>query len=83
MKNLAVKTQNAAGNTPQYKENVGKSTTFIGHEEDFITVDAFEGSGLTYKKREQPEIRIVQNGTELFCGDKHELFNLLTSIKAG
>jgi hypothetical protein len=81
MKYLGVKTQNAAGGTPLWKENLGYVVTFIGRSEDYISVDAFEGQGLRYKKREQPEIRIVQNGVELFVGDKHDLFNLLTNTQ--
>lgn len=77
MKNLAVKTQGIKGGNPQYKENLGLVTTFIGHSEDFISVDNFEGQGDSYKKREMTEIKIVQNGTVLFQGDKYELFEKL------
>lgn len=77
MKELAIKTQGIKGQEPQYKENLGLVTTFINHSEDFISVDNFEGYGESYKKRELTEIKIVQNGTVLFQGNKYELFEKL------
>lgn len=79
MKNLAIKTQNSQGGQPLYKENLGFVTTFLNHSEDFISVDNFEGSGESYKKRELSEITIVQNGKVLFSGDKYQLFEKLKS----
>lgn len=77
MKNLAVKTQNKKGNTPQYKENLGFVTTFIRHSEDYIVVDDFEGAGETYKQRELTEIRVYHNGTLIFEGNKYDFFEQL------
>lgn len=77
MKNIAVKTQNSKGGTPLYKENLGYVTTFIGHSADSIVVDAFEGQGDDYKRRELMEIRIYNNDELVFKGSKYELFEKL------
>ena len=77
MKNLAVKTQNKKGNTPQYKENLGFIATFLRHDEDIIIVDDFQGVGENYKQRELTEIRVYQNGKLIFEGDKYDFFNQL------
>ena len=77
MKNLAVKTQNKKGGAIQYKENLGYVTTFIRHSEDYIVVDDFEGAGETYKQRELTEIRVYQNGTLIFEGNKYDFFEQL------
>ena len=77
MGNLAIKTQNVKGGTPQFKDNVGYVSTFIGNNEDRIVVDAFEGFGETYKRREMHEISIFENGTLIFNGNKYELFEKL------
>lgn len=79
MKHLSVTTQNKSGNSPIHKENIGYAVIAIGQLDDFISVDDFEGAGLTYKQREEPQVRIVQNGVELFVGTQHELFNLLSN----
>lgn len=73
MKYLEIETENAKGNEPKFKENLGKVTTFLGHHEDKITVDFFQGAGDSYKQREIAEIQIFHNGTLLFKGDKYEL----------
>ena len=77
MKNLAVKTQNKKGGAIQYKENLGYVTTFIRHSEDYIVVDDFDGAGETYKQRELTEIRVYQNGTLIFEGNKYDFFEQL------
>ena len=77
MKNLAVKTQNKKGNTPKYKENLGYVTTFLRHDEDYIVVDDFQGSGANYKQRELTEIRVYHNGKLIFKGDKYDFFEQL------
>ena len=79
MKNIAIKTQNSKAGTPLYKEKLGYSVTFIGHSEDRIVVDAFEGQGNSYKKREVMNIEIYDNGNLVFKGDKRELFEKLTT----
>ena len=77
MGNLAVKTQNKKGDSMQYKENLGYVTTFIRHSEDYIIVDDFDGAGENYKQKELTEIRVYQNGTLIFEGDKYEFFEQL------
>ena len=77
MKNLAVKTQSKKGNAPQYKENLGYITTFLRHSEDYIIVDDFEGAGENYKQRELTDIRVYQNGTLIFDGNKYDFFEQL------
>ena len=77
MKNLAVKTQNKKGSELKYKQNLGYITTFIRHPQDYIVVDDFDGSGETYKQKELTEIRVYQNGTLIFEGDKYEFFEQL------
>lgn len=77
MAHLSIETQGIKGATTNKKVNLGYVQTFLKHEQDYISVDNFEGQGATYKQREQPEIKIVQNGEELFKGTKYELFELL------
>ena len=77
MKYLEVQTQNKKGNSPQYKKNLGYVSTFIRHPQDYIVVDDFDGSGETYKQKELTEIRVYQNGTLIFEGDKYEFFEQL------
>jgi hypothetical protein len=77
MGNLSLKTRGVQGKEPIYKERIGCITGFLGHSEDRITIDNYEGFGDTYKERELQEIEIVQNGTTLFIGDKYELYEIL------
>ena len=58
-------------------QKVGYLIACLRHEQDLITIDDFEGSGATYKQREQQHIEIVENGKLLFSGNKHELFDIL------
>lgn len=76
MDNLAVKTQNKRGNTPQYKENLGYVTTFFPNEK-LITVDNYKSQGDTYEKREEPQITIQDKGKVHFVGTFQELINKL------
>ena len=77
MKKKKKKTQNKKGDSMQYKENLGYVTTFIRHSEDCIIVDDFEGAGETYKQRELTEIRVYENGTLIFEGNKYDFFEQL------
>ena len=77
MKYLEIRTQNKKGNSPQYKENLGCVSTFIRHPQDYIVVDDFDGYGKTYKQKELTEIRVYQNGTLIFEGNKYEFFEQL------
>jgi len=77
MKNLTIRTQNKNGGNPQFKENLGMATIFLRHSQNFITVDNFEGSGATYKQREQALISIFENGAEVWKGTKQEFYKQL------
>ena len=77
MKYLEIKIQNKKGSSPQYKKNLGYVTTFIRHSEDYIIVDDFEGAGENYKQRELTDIRVYQNGTLIFEGNKYDFFEQL------
>lgn len=72
---LSVKTQNRRGGNPIWKENVGYGVIFIGGNQDtYISVDAFEGFGTSYKERDEPLIRIQGKLNEaLFIGTFTEL----------
>lgn len=75
--NLSIKTQGKRGGNPTYKENIGYSNNFLGHPEDSILIDSYEGQGNSYKKRETLLIEIRHNGNLLFSGDKYELYEIL------
>ena len=77
MKYLEIKIQNKKCNSPQYKKKLGYVATFIRHSKDYIVVDDFESSGETYKQKELTEIRVYQNGTLIFEGNKYEFFEQL------
>lgn len=77
MNHLSTKTQNTKGSEPKYKENLGLVTTFIRHSNDFIVVDDYKGRGNNYTQRELTEIRVYENGSLIFMGDKYELFEKL------
>lgn len=70
MQNLEVKTRSKRG-TIKYIVNQQAVTTFLRHSEDRITVI----SGETVN------IEIYNNGKCIFCGDKQELFEILTNTK--
>ncbi len=79
MSNLKLKTVGVRGGLPIYQEKIGATITFIRHDEDYVVIDDFEGQGETYKKRELTEIRVYENGSLIFQGDKYEFFNKLKS----
>lgn len=68
MKNLEVKTLNAISRVPQYKENISIATVFLSNSEDRISTIA--GNGFV-------QVEIHENGTQIFCGTKDELFKIL------
>jgi hypothetical protein len=72
---LSVKTRNRRGGNPIWKENVGYGVIFLNDKnEKYISVDAFEGFGTSYKEREEPLIRIQGELNELiFVGTFAEL----------
>ena len=77
MATLNIKTQGKKGGNPQYKEDISFATLFL-HNQDLISIDVFEGTGGTYKRREQEEIKIIIFGEELFTGTRRELYELLS-----
>lgn len=77
MPKLSTKIQGVKGGNPQWKDKNGYVTTFLGHSEDFISVDAYDGSGSSYKERETLLIEVYENGKLLFSGNKYELFEIL------
>ena len=77
MAQLNIKTQGIRGGNPQYKENIAAAALILGHSEDKIVVDVFDGQGATYQRRETESIEIIQNGKVLFSGNKYELFEIL------
>lgn len=79
-KNILVQTQGVKGGDTK-TSNVGYILVELRHEQDRITIDDFEGYGLTYKQRESQKIEIIENGNVLFSGDKHELFKILKKNK--
>lgn len=80
MKDLAIKTQNRRGGTPQYKENLGYANIIIDNG-TYILADNYEGQGDNYKKAEETNIQIVVDGMPLFIGSVNELVNRLTESK--
>lgn len=48
-------------------------------QSSYISADAFQGEGKTYKRREECQIQIVSNGTFLFEGTFTELCEILKS----
>jgi len=75
---INLKTQNAKGRDPKLQLNFGYVTTFIKGEKDgVIVVNAFDGQGENYTRREEAEISISQDGTEIFKGTFNELINKL------
>jgi hypothetical protein len=78
MKKLAIKTQNKRGNEPKYKENLGYASIFL-HPEFWISIDLFEGYGDSYRKRENEDITICNNGDIVFKGRFSELIKTLKS----
>ncbi len=77
MEHLTVGTENLKGNARVTQENKSLVITTLNHQYDYIKVDAFEGYGKTFKKRELTEITICQNDVVLFQGNKYELFEQL------
>ena len=75
---LSLKTQNSKGGTPLWKPDLGYASLFIdGSESKNIIVDAFEGSGYSYKRREQTKIQIGGAGKYFTFNSFDELINHL------
>lgn len=66
---ISVKIQGVRGGNPTYEENKGYVCTIIdGKENGSITIDAFEGKGPSYTRREIPLITVFHGGTLIFEG---------------
>lgn len=79
MKNIWIETQGVRGGNTK-TQNVGYAILCLRHDQDRITVDDFEGSGDSYKQREQQRIEVIENGKVLFSGSKQELFDILKGL---
>lgn len=79
MSNLSLKIQGVRGGNPQWKEKIGCVSTFLDGNLNIITVDNFIGFSETYRKRDNTEIRIQQDGKMCFMGTFEELIKLLTN----
>jgi len=69
MKTIGIIYQGIKGRQPRELTNQGSITACIGLNNslgDFIIVDAFEGSGPTYKRRKDPLIRIDRYPSDKF-----------------
>jgi glyoxylate carboligase len=70
------------GGHPVWSENKGCVTIFIDHSyqnsyPSLISVDAFQGYGKDYKRRETCKIQIQHEGKMLFHGSIEELTEIL------
>lgn len=75
---LGYSIQGKRGGTPQMKDDLGNVTTYIDNTNgskyaNCIVVDAFQGFGETYSRREKSEITIISEGKEVFKGNFNEL----------
>ena len=80
---INLKVTGVRGNKPNYTENKGRVVSFVGGTEnnihnDYIAVDAFEGYGETYKRRENCEVEVSIDGF-VWRGTPNEMIKKLTS----
>lgn len=68
---LYIETQGRKGGKKKSKND--KGYVLISYERTKILIDAFEGSGPSYKERDKPEIIIEHLGSVLFKGTVDEL----------
>jgi hypothetical protein len=74
--NIDLKITGVRGGSPSYNENKGQVTVFIesGYSrQQFICIDAFEGSGKDYKRRDQTKITIHDKYGRTWQGNFAEL----------
>lgn len=74
--NIDLKVIGVRGGSPSYNENKGQVTTFIDSgygNPEFICVDAFDGSGTDYKRREETKITIQDKYGRVWQGNFAEL----------
>jgi len=65
------------GKNKTWNPNKGQIITFIDSSNNFICVDAFEGSGNSYKRRENSYIEVCHEGEFIFKGTFKELIEKL------
>lgn len=79
MSKLSLSTIGVKGCTTKRTENIGKVAVDIDNSQDYISIDAFEGQGQTYKRRELSEVEISQSGDVIFKGTFTDLCKKLNS----
>lgn len=78
--NIDLKVQGVRGGSPSYNENKGQVTVFIESgfsRQQFISVDAFEGIGNDYKRRDETKITIHDKYGRVWQGNFAELSAML------
>ncbi len=73
---LSVKQQGVKGGSPSYAEK-GRATLFIDEPGQLIAVDAFDGFGKTYKRRERCFIEVSDGSGNVWTGTFEDLSKLL------
>ena len=89
MEKLSLKIQGVKGGNPTWKEDTGYIAAFIGGNTNYILIDAFQGTGVNYKRRDQNIIRIFTGEKEfefknfdafaktLELGESHKTYNVV------
>ena len=75
-----LKVRGVRGGSPTWNPDKGEVITFIDGERNYISVDAFEGRGTQYKRREKSAIEININDVE-WKGTAEELAELITHAR--
>ncbi len=74
---IDMKVTGIRGGSPSWNDNKGQVTLFVDKDYQTITVDAFQGRGETYQRRNKALIEIT-NGDEILTFNSFEdLFNTL------
>lgn len=83
---LGFSIQGKRGGTPQVKDDIGCIISYIDNPNGYelkranaIRVDAFQGQGDTYERRDKSNITIFNKGDIIFNGDFNQLANKLLS----
>lgn len=71
--NIDLKVMGVKGGSPSFNENKGQVTVFIDSHPQFICVDAFEGSGNSYKRMNETKITIQDKYGRVWQGSFAEL----------
>jgi hypothetical protein len=77
---LELKITGIRGNSPSFEEK-GRVVAFVekpsGKQDRFIAIDAFEGSGNTYKRREESLVTIQDEYGRMWEGSFNDLIYIL------